>query len=137
MQRKLMGIGAGLAAAVGAFVFATPASASLAPPGGDTWDHVFASSDKSATVYVEEHGDVFTLCDTLADGYAAHAEIGWIDPNSLAGKYFDMVVGNYGSCVTSTASQHDIPENGTLVQVSVWGPGNQATSTKYTYNNDH
>ncbi|WP_146073723.1 hypothetical protein [Amycolatopsis sp. CA-126428] len=43
----------------------TSASATVDPPGG-SWDHTWTTTDadKGGTVYVEENGDVVSVCDT-------------------------------------------------------------------------
>ncbi|PBC78156.1 hypothetical protein BX265_2917 [Streptomyces sp. TLI_235] len=52
----------------GALATATSASAAVDPPGG-SWDHTCTAVDSAhgGTVYVEEHGDVVSVCDSAAD----------------------------------------------------------------------
>lgn len=128
--------------ACGSLATATSASATVDPPGG-SWDHTWTTSDakQGGTVYIAEYGDVVSLCDTAADGYAPRAEV--FSEESIAGlydlQYTLTASGGEGSCATSRASQggvHDLPE-GRHISVTIYlGPDRKAQTT-HIYLNDH
>jgi hypothetical protein len=128
----------------GALATASAASASVAPPGGGGWDHTWTTVDAKhgGTVYVEEHGDVVSLCDTAADGYAPRAEVSTQDSvGTYDIKYTITGAGGYGACTTYSASnggKYDLPENDNIM-ISIWlGPTKPGPGFKwYTYLNDH
>ncbi|MFG3555286.1 hypothetical protein ACGGAQ_12980 [Micromonospora sp. NPDC047557] len=101
-----LGVGRALTGATAltvAAVVAFPGSAAASPePPGDGWDHVF--SVKGVTVYVEEYGDVISVCDTLANGHNA-----WVDVSYGSGwLYTAKVNSGAGSCATHRASEGGI-----------------------------
>lgn len=135
MVRKTIAVMAAVVASVGGLALAAPASASD-PGGGGSWDHTFVSWDGGATLYVQERGDEFMLCDSKADGMSAKAYIGWIDPVTLAGDGFPLKVGNFGSCIISTASDNDVPE-GVGVDVTVSEYSIPLGEDHFYFVNDH
>ncbi|MEU8028003.1 hypothetical protein AB0C13_05120 [Streptomyces sp. NPDC049099] len=126
----------------GSLATATPASATVDPPGG-TWDHTWHTTDASpygGTVYVEEYGDVVEVCDTAADGYNANA---WVYQST--GTYYVITTsGGNGSCATARASDgvgyHNLPENETF-HVNVYTCNNPdapcAYQSDHTFLNDN
>jgi len=133
VRRTTFGITAGVMATIGGLVFAGPASATIIPPTGGSWDHVWASVGGAATLYVKENADIFALCDTKADGQSAYAVI-WY-PASPKNGDFDLTVGGNGTCVVSTYVDHDIPE-GDEVSVDVMS-GYGSDNFHTTFINDH
>ncbi|OXM66332.1 hypothetical protein CF165_20295 [Amycolatopsis vastitatis] len=120
---------------------ATSASATVDPPGG-SWDHTWTTTDanKGGTVYVEENGDVVSVCDTAADGLSARVKISVEQtPNTWSERYTLVASGGLGSCATARASDggsHNLPE-GSSIGVTVYlGPDFQHDST-HSYLNDH
>ncbi|MGW4061579.1 hypothetical protein ACWEGE_25085 [Amycolatopsis sp. NPDC004747] len=144
MRNKLAAVAATTVfVAGGSLMTATSASATVDPPGGGSWDHTWTTTDadKGGTVYVEENGDVVTVCDTAADGLSARADVRVEETsgNSYRFLYTVTAAGGLGSCATSKASDggvHDLPEHvNILVQVYL-GPHYQNSSPHY-YLNDH
>ena len=127
----------------GTLLTATSASATVDPPGG-SWDHTWKTTDanKGGTVYVEENGDVVSVCDSAADGLSARADIA-VEESSVPGAYdtrYTLVAsGGLGSCATARASDggtHDLPEHWNIGVTVFLGPNYQHPSTHY-YLNDH
>lgn len=125
----------------GTLMTATAASATVDPPGG-SWDHTWKTTDaaKGGTVYVEENGDVVSVCDSAADGLSARADVA---VQSSSGQYdvrYHLVSSNgLGSCATARASDggtHDLPEHVNIGVTVFLGPDYQHASTHY-YLNDH
>jgi hypothetical protein len=125
----------------GTLMTATAASATVDPPGG-SWDHTWKTTDaaKGGTVYVEENGDVVSVCDSAADGLSARADVA---VQSSSGQYdvrYHLVAsGGLGSCDTARASDggsHDLPEHISIGVTVFLGPNYQHGSTHY-YLNDH
>jgi hypothetical protein len=120
-----------MAVAAAAVVAAPSAAFADEPPGGITWDHVYTAT--GVKVYVEEYGDIISVCDTSANGHSADADI-------YADGYFGYgitVSAGAGSCVTRRASDgglHDLPE-GSNIRIAYDGNGG-AYSFAY-YANDH
>jgi hypothetical protein len=142
MRNKIAALAATTAfVAGGALMAATPASATVDPPGG-SWDHTWTTTDakKGGTVYVEENGDVVSVCDSAADGLAARASISVQDSSgAYPERYLLVASGGLGSCATARASdggKHDLPEH-VSIGVSVFlGPDFQHASQHF-YLNDH
>ena len=127
----------------GTLLTATSASATVDPPGG-SWDHTWKTTDadKGGTVYVEENGDVVSVCDSAADGLSARADIA-VEESSVPGAYdtrYTLVAsGGLGSCATARASDggtHDLPEHVSIGVTVYLGPDFQHASDHY-YLNDH
>lgn len=98
--------------AVAAMV-ATSGIASASDTPGIKWDHIYTAP--GAKVYVKEHGDIISLCDTSANGHSAELDI--VDYGALSAR------GGAGSCDTSAASSSpfdDLVENATI---DIWFDG--------------
>ncbi|WP_406453170.1 hypothetical protein OG782_20975 [Streptomyces sp. NBC_00876] len=81
-------------------VTASPATAAEAPTGIN-WDHTW--NGKGVRVYVEEHGDYISVCDTAANGHSAFVTVDDVDLN--ISHYKAKVTTGKGTCVTHKASQ--------------------------------
>lgn len=120
---------------------ATSASATVDPPGG-SWDHTWTTTDanKGGTVYVEENGDVVSVCDSFADGLAARARVSVQQSSGAYLERYTLVAsGGLGSCATARASDggtHDLPEHVSIGVTVYLGPDFQHASDHY-YLNDH
>jgi hypothetical protein len=144
MRNKIVALAATTAfVAGGTLLTATSASAAVDPPGG-SWDHTWTTTDgnKGGTIYIEENGDVVSLCDTAADGLAPRANIA-VEESSVPGAYDTRYTltasGGLGSCDTARASDggtHNLPENWNIGVTIYLGPNYQHASTHY-YLNDH
>ncbi|MET7495034.1 hypothetical protein [Streptomyces sp900116325] len=100
-------LGAAALATLGT-VTAPSAFASPAPPGGGTWDHAWSGG--GATVYVEEHGDLVSVCDTSSNGHSAWVAV--IDEDT-GGSYKMTASGGKGTCKSHSAADgnyYNIPE---------------------------
>ncbi|WP_410573491.1 hypothetical protein [Amycolatopsis sp. cmx-4-61] len=142
MRNKIAAVVATAAfVAGGSLMTATSASATVDPPGG-TWDHTWTTTDsaKGGTVYVEEHGDVVSVCDSAADGLSARADVAVQQSSGAYVVRYQLVAsGGLGSCATARASDggtHDLPENVSIGVGVYLGPNYQHTSNHY-YLNDH
>ncbi|NIH81888.1 hypothetical protein FHX46_004418 [Amycolatopsis viridis] len=132
---KLRGtlLAAGAITATATAVLATTGAAAATtytPPGG--WDHTWSTPDHSATVYVEEHGDVIKLCDTKANGNSAQVLVfqhGWR-------KAWWTAKGN-GTCVMHRASEGD-PYDLDEVETKLYFHGAETEAdTIRSFSNDH
>lgn len=142
MRNKIAALAATTAfVAGGTLLSATSASATVDPPGG-SWDHTWYTTDaaKGGTVYVEENGDVVSVCDSAADGLAARASISVQDSvGTYPERYLLVASGGVGSCATARASdggKHDLPEH-VSIGVSVYLGTNFQHSSQHFYLNDH
>ncbi|MGV9351454.1 hypothetical protein ACWDSD_43495 [Streptomyces spiralis] len=131
---------ASLAAAVlgGLMTFtASPASAAT-PPDGIVWDHVWSAP--GVTVYVEEHGDYVSVCDSDANGDSATATVWEVNGTVLYEQYTITVTSGAGSCVTRAASDggvYDLTE-GSTAKFQIGFRGDSSYSMDYeTWVNDH
>jgi hypothetical protein len=99
------------AAALGALaVVSAPSAVAAEPPDGTSWDHTWTGT--GVTVYVEEHGDVISVCDTSANSHSAWVTVDDITDNITGYKL--TASGGKGSCATHQASQggrYDLREN--------------------------
>ena len=119
----------------GALATATSASAT-------TYDHTYVIP--GATLYVIEHGDVFILCDTAADGLAPRTEVVETLPSGdVVVKYQFAASGGNGTCVRHSAAEggvYDLGE-GDTIGGSLWvGPGEESAGSHlifYSFVNDH
>ena len=114
-----------------ATIVASPGSAFAAPdPPDNAWDHVYSA--EGVVVYVEEHGDIISVCDAKANGYGAAVSV-----NDYPDKAYDATVtAGFGSCTTHRASQggnYDLNEGDTIWLV--FHGGGVAKSAHYL--NDH
>ena len=143
MRNKIAAVVATTAfVAGGSLMTATSASATVDPPG--SWDHTWTTTDaaKGGTVYIQENGDVVSLCDTAADGLAPRFDVS-VEESTVPGAYDTRYTltasGGFGSCLTTRASDggsHNLPENWNI-GVGIWlGPNYQHSSQHY-YFNDH
>lgn len=127
----------------GTLATATSAWAGVDPPSGG-WDHTWTTTDgdKGGTVYIAEHGDHVSLCDTDADGYAPRVQIANEEgsvPGAYDIRYTLTASGGLGSCVSASASQggvYNLPENVSIGVTIYLGPDYKYPSTHY-YLNDH
>ena len=116
-----------------ATIATTPGSASAADtPPGINWDHIYSAT--GVKVYVEEHGDIISVCDTVANGHSASVKV-----TAPVGTwtYTSTVTAGAGSCKTHQASEggaYDMPE-GHYIDLDYVGDGG---SLRYsTFLNDH
>nr|WSX74910.1 hypothetical protein OH826_14050 [Streptomyces sp. NBC_00899] len=132
MRGKALGTAAAVMAVPGGIAFATPASANLAPPAGSGgWDHIWYGNG-SGTLYSEENGDIFELCD-LAAGKSASAHIEWGGDVDNYGS-FTLQVSGVGACTGSDYTKHDIPE-GYEVYIEIFSGQSLVDGTWFV--NDH
>ncbi|MFF7879263.1 hypothetical protein ACH40F_14795 [Streptomyces sp. NPDC020794] len=142
MRHKIAALAATTAfLAGGALATATSASATVDPPSGG-WDHTWTTTDSTpgGTVYIAEYGDIVSLCDTDADGYAPRVQIASQNGSGAYDiRYTLTASGGEGACVSARASQggvYDLPEN-TEIGVTIWlGPNRDYQATHY-YLNDN
>ena len=90
----------------GTLMTATSASAQVDPPGG-SWDHTWKTTDakQGGTVYVEENGDVVSVCDSAEDGLSARADVSVQQSSGAYHVRYQLVAsGGVGSCATARAS---------------------------------
>lgn len=106
-------LAAGALAFAAAAVVSTGGSA-LADPGppGIVWDHTYRAT--GVVLYVEEHGDIVSVCDTAANGHAAEVLV--VSPGPV--DYTLRATDGEGTCATRGASStyggYDLPENTTI-----------------------
>ncbi|MGA8112416.1 MAG: hypothetical protein WCA46_02000 [Actinocatenispora sp.] len=123
----------GAMALAAAAILTTAGAASAAePPGGIVWDHTWSTT--GVTVYVEEHGDIISVCDTSANGDAAYVEVyaNYAWPYT----YLMTATGGSGTCTTHRASdggKYNLDEG---VDVDVRGDGGEY-GRRDTFVNDH
>ncbi|TCC56149.1 hypothetical protein E0H73_33885 [Kribbella pittospori] len=68
------------------------------PPDGIVWDHTYRA--EGVVVYVEEHGDIVSVCDTAANGHSA-----WVRVQDRVGyEYRIAATHGKGTCDTAQAS---------------------------------
>lgn len=124
----------GAAALASLGIVTAPSAGAAELPGGIAWDHVY--SGPGVKVYVEEHGDVISVCDTSANGHAAWVAVDNVSDN-ISGYKLVVSTGN-GSCATHKASQggrYDLGEYSTI-GMSYEGQGGLG-STYSAWFNDH
>ncbi|MFF6983713.1 hypothetical protein ACFZAV_40035 [Streptomyces sp. NPDC008343] len=79
-------------------------------PPDINWDHVYSAS--GVRVYVEEHGDIISVCDTWKNGHSAHVTV---SDGTWPENYEMTANGGYGSCKTHRASdgrKYNLDETG-------------------------
>lgn len=142
MRTSLTAATAAILITGGALAMAPQASAVTDPPGGDSWDHVYTTSDSGhgGTLYIEEYGDFIELCDTKADGLAPRADISVLQSDGNYKLAYQLISsqGN-GFCVSHQASDggvYNLPEN-TTIHVHIYLGPNGASQNNYNYSNDH
>lgn len=96
-------LAAGAMALATAAVMATAGTAFAGgPPDGINWDHTYKAT--GVVVYVEEHGDIVSVCDTAANGHAAEVEVQDQAPEFYPPDYTIRATNGKGSCKTAQAS---------------------------------
>lgn len=62
-------------------------------------------SDPGGKLYWTAYGDIVTICDQEADGWAVEASIGyWINDSSYGTEEYEFQVGGNGECATRRAN---------------------------------
>ncbi|MDX3434388.1 hypothetical protein PV664_36850 [Streptomyces sp. ME01-18a] len=121
------------ALAVAAAIVAAPGSAFATDTPGINWDHVWTAT--GVKLYVEEHGDIVSVCDTSANGIAASAVV--LVEGEAYSRYQLTTDGGAGTCVTAEAGdggKFDLPE-GKYIALSYDGNGGEEAFAQYL--NDH
>lgn len=132
--RRTVGALFGAVALASLGVVNAPSAGAAQLPGGIAWDHVY--SGPGVKVYVEEHGDMISVCDTSANGHAAWVAVDNVSDN-ISGYKLTVSTGN-GSCATRQATQggrYDLAEYSTI-GMSYEGQGGLG-STYSAWFNDH
>ena len=80
---------------------APSAVAAVVPPSGSSWDHTYSGA--GVKVYVKEHGDIISVCDTSANGHSAWVTVDDITAN-ISG-YKLTAGGGKGTCASHLASE--------------------------------
>ncbi|MFI7072605.1 hypothetical protein [Micromonospora sediminicola] len=123
----------GAAALTAATVVAFPGGAAASPePPDSSWDHVFSA--KGVTVYVEEYGDIISVCDSLANGYAATV---FVESDGGTLFYSAKASNGAGTCTTHRASdggKYNLPEKW---YYKVVYDGSEEASELSGFYNDH
>ncbi len=120
-----------MAAAATLMVSAGSASAYTDP--GINWDHTYEAS--GVRVYVEEYGDIISVCDTKSNGHAATVQVRATDvwPYDYEMTASDGV----GTCKTHQASDgatYNLSERG--IDLLFDGDGGDWSGSGY-FTNDH
>jgi hypothetical protein len=112
----------------------TSGNASAVEPPGIQWDHVYSAT--GVRIYVKEYGDIISVCDTKANGYAAFVEVR--DINAWPYNYEMKASGGKGTCKTHRASdgaRYNLPEH---IPVDLYFDGNSlAVNNEVSFVNDH
>jgi hypothetical protein len=132
---------AGVAAASAALVLGVANSAVAADHTmhtGDVWGDV-PGVDWSGTGYFNEYGDVVTIKDNDADGYAVKM---FVYKHELYGaKLYEFSVGGEGNSATKKASMggsYNLPENTNIAFLFCRYKGGAESECKgYTFKNDN
>ena len=132
---------AGVAAASAALVLTVANSAVAADHTmhtGDAWGNV-PGVDWSGTGYFNEYGDVVTICDKDADGYAVRMDVR-LDTTSGPREYA-FSVGGEGNCATKKASMgstYNLPENRYIgFRFCRWKNDAESECNGYRFLHDH
>ncbi|WP_329483113.1 hypothetical protein OG555_13050 [Kribbella sp. NBC_01484] len=111
----------------------TTGASAAEPPDGIVWDHTYTAP--GVKVYVEEHGDIISVCDTSKNGYAA-----WVLVTDRVGVQFQITARNgVGSCETTQADDgllHDLYE-GDRIDLHLDGDGDEPGGAYEAFVNDH
>jgi hypothetical protein len=129
LRRVLLGA---LALSATTAVLTTGSAFASEPPGGIVWDHVYKTT--GVTVYVEEHGDWVSLCDSAANGSGAYVVV-----QDRVEQSYRLEVKSYGSCMTRSAAdgyQFDLHE-GDTIGLEMDGDGSGPGHKYVTFVNDH
>ncbi|MFJ5779031.1 hypothetical protein [Streptomyces sp. NPDC093094] len=124
----------GAAALTGLAAVVAPSADAAELPGGIVWDHTYTGT--GVKVYVEEHGDIVSVCDTSANGHSAWVAVSDIT-NNISG-YKLTVTGGKGSCATHRASdgtRYNMEENARIA-LNYEGAGGRG-SYYVSFVNDH
>jgi len=100
------------------------------PPPGINWDHTLTA--EGVRVYVEEHGDIISVCDAKANGRAA-----WVQVFVGESAAYEMTVTEgAGSCETRRASdggKYNLRE----VSILLFFDGNGGERNWHNFSNNH
>lgn len=103
------------------------------PPDGIVWDHTYRAT--GVVVYVEEHGDIVSVCDTSANGHSA-----WVVVRDRVGYEYRLAATHgKGTCDTAQASDgggHNLYE-GDTIGLEMSGTGATYYDKYATFVNDH
>ncbi|MEU8137205.1 hypothetical protein [Streptodolium elevatio] len=124
----------GAAALASLGVVTAPSAGAATLPSGIAWDHIY--SGPGVKVYVKEHGDMISVCDTSANGHAAWVAVDNVSDN-ISGYKLSVTTGK-GTCATRQATQggrYDLAEYSTI-GMSYEGQGGLG-STYSAWSNDH
>ncbi|MCX0244367.1 hypothetical protein [Streptomyces drozdowiczii] len=138
MKPRIGRILAGATALAATALLMGGATASAQTEPGIDWDHIFnpysPNPSSGARVYVEEYGDIISVCDTAKDGKSATVEVsedGYTDSG-----YTMTVSSGYGTCKTHRASdggKYNLDEKN-YVFLKFWAKGDDSYGDFY---NDH
>nr|WP_202514827.1 MULTISPECIES: hypothetical protein [unclassified Streptomyces] len=113
------------------------ATASAQPDPGIDWDHIYNPNSPTGSgvrVYVEEYGDIITVCDSAKDGESATV---WVSEDGYIDAGYSMTVSSgYGTCKTHRASdggKYNLHEKN-YVELTFFAKGSDNYATFY---NDH
>ncbi|TRV73756.1 hypothetical protein FKN01_26385 [Streptomyces sp. 130] len=127
--------GATALAATALMMSGTTASAQTEP--GINWDHIFNPNSPTGSgvrVYVEEYGDIVSVCDSAKDGKSATAVVTDL---GYSGREYSMTVSSgYGTCKSHRASDggvYNLHEDN-YVAITYWAKGGDNYAEYY---NDH
>lgn len=134
MKLRVGRVGAvAMALAAAATLMVSAGSASAQPDPGINWDHTFEAS--GVRVYVEEYGDIISVCDTKSNGHAAEVQVRATDVWPY--DYEMTASGGVGSCKTHQASdgaKYNLSERG--IDLLFDGDGGEWSGSGY-FVNDH
>lgn len=130
--RRVVGGLFGAAVLASLSAVAAPSASAADVPDGIVWDHVYKAP--GVTVYVEEYGDIISVCDSAANGAPAIASI--TDMTKVR-SYTIKVTNGYGSCVTRGAGDGGVYNltEGATIEVAYRGSGSVFLWDRYL--NDH
>ncbi|MFD6281952.1 hypothetical protein ACFWFI_41310 [Streptomyces sp. NPDC060209] len=98
------------------------------------WDHTYSGT--GVKVYVEEHGDIITVCDTSANGHSAWVAV--MDITDNIDHYKLKASGGKGTCATHKASQGGRYNLGEYSRIALNFEGGANNGSYYvSYVNDH
>lgn len=138
MKPRIGRILAGATALAAATLMMSGATASAQPDPGIDWDHIFNPNSPTGSgvrVYVEEYGDIVSVCDSAKDGKSATAVV--TDLGYSPSREYSMTVSSgYGTCKTHRASdggKYNLHEKN-YVAITYWAKGEDNYAEYY---NDH
>ncbi|WP_327419890.1 hypothetical protein OG612_41680 [Streptomyces sp. NBC_01527] len=123
----------GAAALTGLTTVTAPSAGAVEAPSSG-WDHTY--SGRGVRVYVEEHGDIISVCDTSTNGHSAWVTVDDLTQNRSG--YKVTASGGRGSCATRRASDgiKYNPDEGMRIGLNYEGEGGNG-SYAVTFVNDH